>query len=122
MENAMTDPSRMENIPLSTKDVQGEQDSPSLSASLETRPKQPSKYRVLLHNDDYTPMDFVIEILEKIFKKENTVATTIMLDVHQKGRGLCGVYPYDVAETKVTLVIENARTHSYPLKCTMEED
>ncbi len=101
---------------------EGPSHSSLLSPSADVGVKQPSKYRVLLHNDDYTPMDFVVEILEKIFKKENPIATRIMLDVHQKGRGVCGVYPYDIAETKVHLVVENARTHSYPLKCTMEED
>ncbi len=84
--------------------------------------KPPSHYKVILHNDDYTPMDFVIEVLESVFHKANALATKIMLDVHQKGLGLCGIYPYEVAETKVTLVMDRAKQHQYPLKCTMEEE
>ncbi|MBP6217637.1 MAG: ATP-dependent Clp protease adapter ClpS [Oligoflexales bacterium] len=93
-----------------------------LSPSHERKVRIPSKFKVILHNDDYTPMDFVVEILEKIFRKDASIATRIMLDVHQKGRGICGTYPYDIAETKVILVTENARTQNYPLKCTMEEE
>ncbi len=84
--------------------------------------KVPSLYKVFLHNDDYTPMEFVVEILESIFHKANTLATQIMLDVHKKGSGLCGIYPYEVAETKVALVKDRAKQHRHPLKCTMEEE
>lgn len=84
--------------------------------------KVPRLYKVLLHNDDYTPMEFVIEILESIFHKANPLATQIMLDVHKKGSGLCGVYPYEVAETKVSQVIGKAKKHRHPLRCTMEEE
>ncbi len=87
-----------------------------------TEVRPPALYKVLLHNDDFTPMDFVVEILESIFHKANTLATQIMLDVHQKGLGVCGIYPYEVAETKVTLVIERAKKQEYPLKCTLEEE
>ncbi len=87
-----------------------------------TELKVPSLYKVLLHNDDYTPMDFVIEILESVFHKANTLATKIMLDVHERGSGLCGIYPFEIAETKVALVIERAKQHQYPLRCTMEEE
>lgn len=84
--------------------------------------KEPSMYKVLLYNDDFTPMEFVVEILETIFHKANTLATKVMLDVHHNGSGLCGIYPYEVAETKVAQVTDKAKQHRYPLKCTMEEE
>lgn len=89
-----------------------------------TKPKtkKPSLYKVLLLNDDYTPMDFVIQVLEQIFSKGREDATRIMLHVHQHGVGICGVYTYEVAETKVANVIEFARRHQHPLQCTMEKD
>lgn len=86
-----------------------------------TRTKQPSMFRVLLHNDDFTPMDLVTEILMKFFDKSLADATHVMLLVHHKGRGIAGVYTREVAETKVTQVIEYARSHQAPLLCTMEE-
>jgi ATP-dependent Clp protease adaptor protein ClpS len=87
-----------------------------------TRPKTktPSLYRVLLLNDDYTPMDFVIHILQKFFSKEYTEATRIMLQVHQKGAGIAGTFSYEIAETKVHQVNQYAKQNRYPLKCTME--
>ncbi len=89
-----------------------------------TRPKtkKPSLYRVILLNDDYTPMEFVVHVLEKYFNKGRQEATRIMLHVHQKGAGTCGVYTYEVAETKVTQVIDFARQHGHPLQCTMEKE
>ena len=89
-----------------------------------TKPKtkKPSLYKVLLLNDDYTPMDFVVLVLEQFFGKGREDATRIMLHVHQHGVGICGVYTYEVAETKVTNVIEFARRHQHPLQCTMEKD
>jgi ATP-dependent Clp protease adaptor protein ClpS len=89
-----------------------------------TRPKtqKPPMYKVLLLNDDYTPMEFVVHVLERFFSKPREEATRIMLHVHQKGVGLCGVYTYEVAETKVTQVIDFARQHQHPLQCTMERD
>lgn len=83
---------------------------------------EPSMYRVLLHNDDYTTMEFVVQILMAVFNKPAGEATQIMLNVHQQGIGLCGIYTHDVAETKVTTVHTVAREHGFPLKCTMEED
>jgi ATP-dependent Clp protease adaptor protein ClpS len=83
--------------------------------------KPPSLYRVLLLNDDYTPMDFVILVLEKFFNKDRSAATEIMLSVHHKGSGVCGVFPHEVAETKVVHVTEFAREHEHPLQCTMEK-
>src|SRR3974377_647073 len=87
-----------------------------------TRTKKPSLYRVLLLNDDYTPMEFVVYVLERFFNKTREEATTIMLHVHQNGVGVCGVFTYEVAETKVTQVIDTARRHQHPLQCTMEKD
>ncbi|MDX9689382.1 MAG: ATP-dependent Clp protease adapter ClpS [Proteobacteria bacterium] len=82
----------------------------------------PSMYKVFLLNDDYTPMDFVVEILEVIFAKSYQEAITIMLHVHRKGIGLCGVYTYDVAETKVSQVMQAARAAEHPLQCKMEKE
>jgi len=89
-----------------------------------TKPKtkKPSLYKVLLLNDDYTPMEFVVHVLERIFNKSREDATQIMLHVHQKGVGICGVYTYEVAETKVTQVMDFARQHQHPLQCTMEKE
>jgi ATP-dependent Clp protease adaptor protein ClpS len=87
-----------------------------------TQTKRPNMYRVLLLNDDYTPMEFVVHILERFFHKNRQEATRIMLHVHQKGVGVCGVYSYEVAETKVTQVMDFARQHQHPLQCTLEKD
>ncbi len=84
--------------------------------------KKPPLYRVLLLNDDYTPMEFVIDVLERFFHKDRAAATEIMLHVHHRGIGVCGVYTYEVAETKVALVVDYARQHQHPLQCTMEKD
>ncbi len=88
-----------------------------------TRPKtkKPSQYRVILMNDDYTPMEFVVSILMGIFKKTQEEATQIMLDVHQHGVGQCGIYTFEVAETKVGQVIDAARRGQHPLQCTLEK-
>jgi ATP-dependent Clp protease adaptor protein ClpS len=89
----------------------------------EARPKikQPPLYRVVLINDDYTPMEFVVDILESVFGMERTRATQVMLEVHTKGKGVCGVYNFEIAETKVAQVMGIARQHQHPLLCTMEE-
>lgn len=84
--------------------------------------KKPSMYRVLLLNDDYTPMEFVVLVLEHFFQKSREEATRIMLHVHNYGVGVCGVYPYDVAETKVAQVMDLARRNEHPLQCTMERE
>ena len=88
-----------------------------------TKPKvkRPHLYRVLLLNDDYTPMEFVVHVLERFFRKNREEATAIMLHVHQNGVGECGVYTYEVAETKVTQVMDFARQHQHPLQCVMEK-
>jgi len=83
---------------------------------------EPPMYKVLLHNDDYTTMEFVVEILMFVFNKPPEEAVKIMLNVHQKGIGICGVYTYEVSETKVNTVHDLARQNGFPLKCTMEEE
>ena len=83
--------------------------------------KRPPLFRVVLINDDYTPMEFVVDILESIFGMERTRATQVMLEVHTKGKGVCGVYDYGIAETKVAQVMSIAKQHQHPLLCTMEE-
>ena len=87
-----------------------------------TRTKKPSLYRVLILNDDYTPMEFVVYVLERFFNKTREEATTIMLHVHQHGVGMCGVFTYEVAETKVAQVFDLARRSEHPLQCTMEKE
>ncbi len=84
--------------------------------------KQPPRYKVLLLNDDFTPMEFVVHILEDFFNMNREKATQIMLNVHTKGMGVCGVYSRDIAETKVELVNAYAKENQHPLKCVMEED
>jgi ATP-dependent Clp protease adaptor protein ClpS len=86
-----------------------------------TQTKRPSMYRVLLLNDDYTPMEFVVVVLRKYFNKGPDEATRIMLHVHHHGVGECGVFSYEVAETKVTQVMDYARKHQHPLQCVMEK-
>jgi len=84
--------------------------------------KEPDMFRVLLVNDDFTTMEFVIFVLQNVFHMNHTQAEQVMLKVHQEGRGVCGVYPFEIAEMKVTTVTEMARQHEYPLLCVMEED
>jgi ATP-dependent Clp protease adaptor protein ClpS len=89
-----------------------------------TKPKtqKPSLYKVLMLNDDYTPMEFVVLTLQRFFKMSIEDATRVMLHVHQRGVGVCGIFTYEVAETKVNQVIDFAREHQHPLQCTMEKD
>lgn len=91
---------------------------------IKTRPKtkKPSMYKVLMLNDDYTPMEFVVHVLERFFSKNREEATRIMMHVHQRGVGVCGVYTYEVAETKVTQVMDLARQNQHPLQCTIEKE
>jgi ATP-dependent Clp protease adaptor protein ClpS len=86
------------------------------------RTKKPAMYKVVLLNDDYTPMEFVVIVLERFFGKSQEEATQIMLHVHRRGIGICGVYPYEIAETKVTQVIDFARKNEHPLQCMLEKD
>src|SRR5690606_4351318 len=97
---------------------------PGAATITETKPKlqKPSLYRVLIVNDAYTAMEFVVYALERYFQKSGEDATSIMLHVHQHGVGVCGVFTYEVAETKVAQVVETARRHQHPLQCTMEKD
>lgn len=84
--------------------------------------KKPSMYKVLLLNDDYTPMEFVVHILERFFSKNRQEATDVMLHVHRRGVGICGIFTYEVAETKVAQVMDFARANEQPLQCTMEKE
>lgn len=99
-------------------------DDPSTGVIVKTRPKtkKPSMYKVLMLNDDYTPMEFVVHVLEQFFNKSREEATQIMLHVHKRGVGVCGVFTYEIAETKVTQVMDFARRHQHPLQCIMEKE
>ncbi len=87
-----------------------------------TKLEPPKQYKVILHNDDYTPMEFVIEILVEIFSKNESQATEIMLNVHHKGQGVCGIYPFEIAESKMVKIHERANQLEYPLRATMEKE
>ena len=91
-------------------------------APSKVKPKRPSIYKVIILNDDYTPMEFVVLILERFFSKSHEEALNITLHVHQKGVGICGVFTYEVAETKVTQVMDLAQQHQHPLQCTLEKE
>jgi ATP-dependent Clp protease adaptor protein ClpS len=92
----------------------------AIATRTKVKPKKPNLYRVLLLNDDYTPMEFVIHVLQKFFQKDVDTAHNIMLHVHNHGVGECGVYTYEVAETKVTMVMDYAKQNQHPLQCVME--
>lgn len=85
------------------------------------KPKKPSQYKVLLLNDDYTPMEFVVMVLKRFFRMDLEEATRVMLHVHQRGVGVCGIFPFEVAETKVNQVMDCARENQHPLQCTLEK-
>ena len=93
-----------------------------LALKTRTRTKKPSMYKVLMLNDDYTPMEFVVYVLQRFFAMPDERARQIMLHVHQRGVGVCGVYTYEVAETKVNQVMDLARENQHPLQCTIEKD
>jgi ATP-dependent Clp protease adaptor protein ClpS len=101
-----------------------DQRGPGIGTITKTEPKtkKPNLYKVLLLNDDYTPQEFVVWLLEAVFNKNREDATRIMLHVHQNGVGICGVYTFEVAETKVAQVLELARRNEHPLQCTMEKE
>ena len=103
--------------------VPGKDDGTGTAVITRTKPqtKRPNLYRVLLLNDDYTPMEFVVHVLERFFNKQREDATRIMLHVHQNGVGECGIFTYEIAETKVTQVMDFARKHHHPLQCVMEK-
>lgn len=98
-------------------------DGPQIGVATKTRAKskKPSQYRVLMLNDDYTPMEFVVLVLKRFFRMDLEEATQVMLHVHQKGVGVCGVFTYEVAETKVNQVMDFARQNQHPLQCTLEK-
>ena len=98
------------------------QQAPEVVSEPQVQPRKPPMYKVVLLNDDYTPMDFVVHVLETIFRKDRRQATRIMLEVHHAGRGVCGVFDRQIAETRVAQVNEYARKNSHPLLCTMERD
>jgi ATP-dependent Clp protease adaptor protein ClpS len=99
-------------------------ENPTSGVAVQTRAKtkRPSMYKVLMLNDDYTPMEFVVHVLERFFSKTREEATQVMLHVHRRGVGVCGVYTYEVAETKVNQVTEFARRNQHPLRCTLEKE
>jgi len=86
-----------------------------------TKPKKPSQFKVLMLNDDYTPMEFVVMVLKRFFQMDLEQATRVMLHVHQRGVGVCGIFPYEIAETKVNQVMDFARQNQHPLQCTLEK-
>ena len=102
----------------------GNGDGPGTGVVVKSRAKtrKPAMYKVLMLNDDYTPMEFVVHVLERFFQKTREEATRIMLHVHRRGVGVCGVFTYEVAETKVTQVMDLARQNQHPLQCTIEKD
>jgi ATP-dependent Clp protease adaptor protein ClpS len=114
-------PSRPHGMAERRKGTPGDGSGTALLTKTRTRTKRPNMYRVLLLNDDYTPMEFVVHVLEQFFSKSREEATRIMLHVHQNGVGECGVFTYEVAETKVTQVMDFARKHQHPLQCVMEK-
>ena len=105
------------------KNGEGEEDGTGLGVATRTRTrtKKPTPYKVLMLNDDYTPMEFVVLVLQRFFRMDMEAATRVMLHVHQKGVGVCGVFSYEVAEAKVTQVIDFARENQHPLQCTLEK-
>jgi ATP-dependent Clp protease adaptor protein ClpS len=113
-------------VPRMGKDDEGRTSGPSgpttsVITKVKPKTKRPNLYRVLILNDDYTPMEFVVHVLEKFFQKDVEAATKIMLHVHHHGIGECGVFTYEIAETKVTQVMDFARKHQHPLQCVMEK-
>jgi ATP-dependent Clp protease adaptor protein ClpS len=97
------------------------QDQLGVATKTRVKPKKPSLFKVLLLNDDYTPMEFVVMVLKRFFNMDLEAATRVMLHVHQKGIGVCGIFPYEVAETKVNQVMDFAKKHQHPLQCTLEK-
>jgi ATP-dependent Clp protease adaptor protein ClpS len=99
----------------------GGQDQVGIATKTRAKPKKPSQYKVLMLNDDYTPMEFVVLVLKRFFSMDLEQATRVMLHVHQRGVGVCGVFTYEVAETKVNQVMDFARQNQHPLQCTLEK-
>ena len=121
----MNDRNRMMMTPImSEPDKRDGDGGPATGVVVKPRPKtkKPAMYKVLMLNDDYTPMEFVVHVLERFFQKNRDEATRIMMHVHRRGVGVCGVYTYEVAETKVTQVMDLARQNQHPLQCTIEKE
>ena len=97
------------------------EDQVGVATKTRTKPKKPSQFKVLMLNDDYTPMEFVVLVLKRFFGMDLEQATQVMLHVHQKGVGVCGIFPYEIAETKVNQVMDFARQNQHPLQCTLEK-
>ena len=104
-----------------SEEEQGQSGSGLLVEEAKPKLKKPPLFQVVLLNDDFTPMEFVVDVLERIFSMDRTTATRIMLEVHTRGKGVCGVFTFEIAETKVAQVTTYARQHQHPLLCTMEE-
>ena len=115
-------PNLSDQNPENTPDWDGPDSETGVLTRTKDKVKRPSMYKVLLLNDDYTPMDFVVHVLEKFFGKSKQDATDIMMQVHRRGVGLCGIYTFEIAETKVTQVMDFARANEQPLQCTMEKE
>ncbi len=117
------EPRSLDGISMSDTDKRNN-DGTNTGVVVKTRPKtrKPAMYKVLMLNDDYTPMEFVVHVLERFFQKSREEATRIMLHVHRRGVGVCGIYTYEVAETKVTQVMDLARQNQHPLQCTIEKE
>lgn len=114
-------PLLMANAPRRGRDAGDDGSGTAVISKTSPKTKRPNMYRVLLLNDDYTPMEFVIHVLERFFSKSREAATQIMLHVHNHGIGECGIFTYEVAETKVTQVMDFARKNQHPLQCIMEK-
>jgi ATP-dependent Clp protease adaptor protein ClpS len=115
----------MRDRPIRASDDRSDEDEGTglgLATKTRTRTKSPSPYKVLMLNDDYTPMEFVVHVLQSFFKMSIEDATRVMLHVHQRGVGVCGIFPYEVAETKVAQVMDFARKNEHPLQCTLKKD
>lgn len=125
--NCMSDTLAKQNIAIVAADEHdpegphGPDENVGIATRTRTKPKKPSQYKVLMLNDDYTPMEFVVMCLKMFFRMDLEQATRVMLHVHQKGVGVCGIFPYEVAETKVNQVMDFARENHHPLQCTLEK-
>ena len=102
-------------------DLRDDDSQTGLATKTRAKTKKPSQYKVLMLNDDYTPMEFVVMVLKRFFRMDLEQATRVMLHVHQRGVGVCGIFPYEVAETKVNQVMDFARANQHPLQCTLEK-
>lgn len=115
-----TDPARFRAASKPPADTDGDAQI-GVATKTRAKPKKPSQYKVLLLNDDYTPMEFVVIVLKRFFRMDMDEATRVMLHVHQRGVGVCGIFPYEVAETKVNQVMDFAKANQHPLQCTLEK-